>query len=114
MFGKKDEYCGPDESDTKLSVLEELRDMAMGMMGEKVDKKMKPEGDMKQVTVASDDPEGLEHGLEMAKEVAGGHEAGPESFGSEHSLANDDMSVEEIEAMIQELEDKKRQKLMSV
>lgn len=111
MFGKKDAMCGPDhESDAKMSVLEELRNMAMGMMGEKVDKKMSPIGggdDMKQVTVASDDPEGLKQGLDMAKEVVPGME------GSEGGM-DDDMELDEIEAMIKELEDKKRQKLMSV
>lgn len=106
MFDKlmKKEEGLDHESDSKLKVLEELRDMCSGLMGEKVEKKMSPMGgDMKQVTVAADDEQGLEQGLEMAKEVVPGMES-----------AEEEMSVEEIEAMIQELEEKKRQKMMSV
>lgn len=113
MFGKK-EYCGPDEmggdheSDAKMKVLEQLRDMAMGMMGEKVDKKMAPPmgDDMKQVTVAADDEAGLKEGLDMAKDVVPGMEMGGEAHPA------DDMSAEEIDAMIAELESKKREKMM--
>jgi hypothetical protein len=57
MFGKDG---GDHESDAKMKVLEELREMAMGMMGEGVEKKLSPMSDeTQQVTVASDSEEGL-------------------------------------------------------
>lgn len=112
--------------DAKMSVLNELRDMAMGMMGEKVKGKL-PGKEMKEVSVAAPDSDGLRKGLDLAKglmphdesgepeEVADAmdHMGADESSHMGHEEAEpEDMSVEEIDAMIQELQDHKQQKLM--
>lgn len=57
----------PMESAAKASVLEELRSMASEHMGKKLD-------GLKKVSVASDSKEGLEHGLEKAREMVGSPE----------------------------------------
>lgn len=97
----EDEMSDESHSDAKLQVLEELRDLAIEMMGKKLRKGEEAPEEMKQVTVAAPDKEGLEAGLEMAKEVA------PEMAEEE-----DDMELDEIEEMIRDLEEKRRQKLM--
>jgi hypothetical protein len=89
----------PDHDTAKLEVLEELREMAMKLMGDKMGGKMSP---MQEVTVAAPDKAGLEQGLAAAQEIV------PEMEAS----ADDDMEMEEIEALIRELEDKKRAKMM--
>ena len=59
---------GDEEKDYKkmahMQVLKDLRQMAMDAMGEGM-------SDMKKVTVAADDDEGLEEGLKKAKEMLG-------------------------------------------
>lgn len=90
-----------DHDTAKLEVLEELREMAMGLMGDKMKSKISPEESMKEVTVAAPDEEGLQQGLEMASEVIPGMEG-----------EDDDMELDEIESMIRDLEEKKRSKLM--
>lgn len=51
----------------KMDVLKELYDMCSAKLGDKVKGGL---DDMKQVTVAAPDAEGLEEGLEMASELA--------------------------------------------
>ncbi len=94
------------ESDAKMQVLKELRDMAIEMMGEKLPGRKE---EMKQVTVAAPDREGLEEGLEMASSLAS---ESPEMEMSEELGHDEDMDLEEIEAQIRELEDLRRAKLM--
>jgi len=62
MAGKKD--MPAHEKDAKMSVVKHLRDMAMGAMKDKMAPKH-------QVSVASNSPEGLQAGLDVAQKVAG-------------------------------------------
>ncbi len=87
--------------DAKMQVLEELREMAMSMMGDKMKHKLSPMEEMKKVTVASPDQEGLEEGLEMASEVIPDMEE-----------AHEDMDLDQIEEEIRRLEEMKRSKMM--
>lgn len=92
-----------DSDSAKMEVLEELRDLAISLMGDKM-KDKGPMGNpvMKEVTVAAPDKEGLQKGLQMASEMA------PEI---DHSSEDSDMDLEEIEAQIRELEEMRRQKM---
>ena len=72
-------------------------------------------GSMKKVTVASDSEEGLEEGLDKAKEVV---EEMPEMEEdseevSEDDLELEDMSEEELDAMIEMLMEKKNKSMPS-
>lgn len=60
----------------KMEVIQELRKMASDMMGEGI------KDGMQKVTVASDNPEGLKEGLEMAEDVV---EEGPEAMMAKES-----------------------------
>lgn len=55
------------ERDAKMSAVQSLKDMANEAMKGKID-------GMKKVTVASDSSEGLEHGMDKAKELIKGRE----------------------------------------
>lgn len=61
MAGKKD--MPSHEKEAKMSVVKHLRDMAMGAMKDKIAPKH-------QVSVASNSPEGLQAGLDVAQKVA--------------------------------------------
>lgn len=50
------------EKDAKMSVIKDMQDMAKNAMGDKL-------SGLKKVTVTSDSPEGLQKGLEKAKEI---------------------------------------------
>ncbi len=52
----------PMEQKAKMGVIEDLRDMADNAMGNKIK-------GLNKVTVASNDPEGLRHGLDKAKDI---------------------------------------------
>lgn len=91
----------PDQDAAKLEVLEELRALAMSLMGDKMQKDSAPKK-MQEVTVAAPDEESLSAGLEMAQEAL-----------PEMAEEDDDMDLDEIEEMIRDLEEKKRAKLMS-
>lgn len=70
MMGKDQGYDDQYEKDkmgAKMEVLEELRKMAMGMMGEGMDKYGSDE--MQKITVASPDKEGLMEGLDKAEDM---------------------------------------------
>lgn len=108
------------EKDAKLRAIHEMRKMA-------TDEMALPLKGIKKVTVASDSPEGVKKGLEKAKEMLG-HEAGPEAHaldeampgheeseeletsaeheaeGVEGEAAEEEMSPEEIQAKIDELQ----------
>lgn len=93
-----------DHSDAKMHVLQELREMAMNMMGEKMRGKLPGE------------IHGAE-GLDLAGEVAPAADGQPDRShaldnDSKHPMQNpgedhDDMSDDELDAMISELEAKK-------
>lgn len=55
----------PMEQKAKLGVLGDLRDMAQNAMGDKL------KGGMGKVTVASNSPQGLQHGLNKAQDMVG-------------------------------------------
>ena len=59
---KKEGSMSPHEKNAKMSVLSHLRDMAQEAMGGKLK-------GVKKVSVMSDSPEGLQHGLEAAHEM---------------------------------------------
>src|SRR6267154_2798528 len=75
----------PMEQRAKMNVLGDLRDMAQNAMGDKLK-------GMGKVTVASDSPEGLQHGLDKAQDLVGqedhmmahGGEAGLNEFPLDH------------------------------
>lgn len=103
----------PMERDAKLSVVKDLRDMAANGMADKLK-------NLKKVTVASNDEEGLAEGLDKAKELIGkspmNHADSEEESASEdmdESPADEEkedmamMSPEELDAKIKELLDMK-------
>jgi hypothetical protein len=111
----------PDDShaEAKMQVLQELRNMAMDMMGEKVKGKMPRE--MHGVEVMAPDQEGLAKGLDLAKKVL--PEGSPEEEASESpqeeamEMSSDesmyeDMSPDEIQEQIDHLEQLKQSKMM--
>lgn len=61
MFGKK-RSLSDNEKNAKMDVMKELRDQAASAMHDKM-------GNMKKVSVMSDSPEGLQHGLDKAKSL---------------------------------------------
>jgi hypothetical protein len=87
------------EKDAKLNAVKDLQGYAKDMLSGNLK-------GLKKVTVASNSPEGLEAGLEKAKDVV---EEMPEHEDEEHEDMEDPMSVEEIDAKIAELEAKKAQ-----
>lgn len=142
----KDDDSKDDHYHAKMNVLNELRDMAMNMMGDKVKGKL-PEH-MKEVSVAAPDQSGLKKGLDLAQHMLpdseeSGEEAAEEkvspgihqkiesmlspnphhdqsrnspyskdmvpsdNHGTTESDFNDDMSDDELDAMINELEAQK-------
>jgi len=84
----------------KLDLLKDLRKMAMGMISEGSGEEM-PEH-MQKVMVAAKDKEGLEEGLEKAKDIVEGSESEMED--SEEEMEEE--SPEEIQAKIEELQAK--------
>jgi hypothetical protein len=107
MDMKKPSLDGDAQKKAKLEVLEELRGMAMGLMGDKMTSHFpedQPEG--MEVSVQAEDPESLKEGLDMAQDISS------EMPGlSAEGESDDDMPLEEIEAMIRDLEEKRREKL---
>lgn len=114
LAGKSPDDEGDDShAAAKMQVLQELRDMAMGMMGDKV--KGLPGGggdEMHGVEVMAPDKEGLKKGLDLAQQAVPGDEDDADSSGMPGDDSDDDMSPEEIDAMIEELQEKKRQAQM--
>lgn len=92
-----DEYVG-----TKRDTLKELIGQMSDMMSE-------PLKGLKKVTVASDSPEGLEKGLDKAQELLGDDEMPESEEETKEESEPSEMSVEDIEAKIQELMEKKKQ-----
>lgn len=110
-----------DHSAAKMQVLQELRDMAMGMMHDRVGDKMPHE--MHGVEVMAPDQEGLKHGLDLAQKVLPDASSGHGQPDASHALSpdaslgpdhmenpgddHDDMSDDEMDSMIAELQAKK-------
>lgn len=78
--GKK--LKSPLEKQAKMDVLGELSKQAGSMMGDKI-------RGLKKVTVASNDKEGLEEGLEKAKELIGKHDPDSKIEQAEEELHED-------------------------
>lgn len=101
MKKKGKEEIDPKLKDAKMKVLKEIHSMASDDMGEDIK-------GLKKVTVASPDQEGLEKGLEKAKEMVAG--PGEVSEGEEKPSEEIDemgeMSPEEIQQMIEMLQKK--------
>jgi len=112
MLGKKDKKDDSGKKEAKLSALKSLRDEMSGMMKDDLG------GKMNKVTVAAPDKASLEHGLDKAKEVlhempeeeAEGSSPFPdeEEESSEMESGLDNMSVEEVDAMMQKLAEIKK------
>lgn len=117
LMGEK-KKISPIEQKAKMNVLEQLKKDMQDMMGDKV-------AGLKKVTVASPDSEGLELGLEKAKNLIEGQESEesdeteesemPEMESDEHKdhmemalgESESEESEEDIDAKIQELLKKK-------
>jgi hypothetical protein len=102
MLGKKKEKMGDAEKEAKMSVIKEMRNMASGIMGDNLK-------NLKKVTIASDSKEGLEEGLDKAKEVIEKQPMQEESDESseEEQMEDCNMSEDEIDEKIKELMDMK-------
>lgn len=69
-FTKSKEKGGapePKKKEARMGILKDIRDMAMGSMGDEIK-------GLKKVSVMAEDKKGLEKGLETAKEVVDGSE----------------------------------------
>lgn len=96
MMGEK-KKLSPMEVKAKTGVLEQLKKDMQDMMGEKV-------AGLKKVTVASNDPKGLEQGLEKAKEMIHGG-AEPDSHLPEQHDESQDMEESEDHELAESPED---------
>lgn len=81
--------------EAKMDVLKELHDMCSEKLKEKVKGGM---DEMKQVTVAAPDAEGLEEGLEMAAEIAPEMEAASEEKEEPTSKIEEMLSAKDMDA----------------
>lgn len=106
MMDKK----GDPKTKAKLDVLEYLRNMAQKLMQEDLDSSGMEGDEMQKVMVAAPDEEGLEEGLETAKDVISGL---PSSDEEAHESAEEGEDMASIEAQIAALEAKKRQLMSS-
>lgn len=105
MEKKKDKVLDPDYKNAKMGVLQALHKDMGDMMGEDVK-------GLKKVTVASPDKEGLSVGLEKAKELLskGADDSDMEEseetpeIESKEEKSDAEMTPEEIDARIKELE----------
>lgn len=101
-----------DESEAQGSVLKDLRGSMGGLMGDKLK-------GLKKVTVASNSPQGLEQGLDTAKDVLGQDGMGTEGSPEEEQMESPEdevlekaslMSSEELDSLMQKLQMLKDQK----
>lgn len=116
---KEGKELDPIYKDSKMSVLQELRDQMSGLMKDDLQGSK-----MKKVEVAASDEEGLEEGLDKAKEMISGDESEESEdhsspFGHDHSEESpeakaeemaQDASNEDLDAMIKKLEEMKQKK----
>jgi hypothetical protein len=88
LAGKRpDEEDGDKHAHAKMQVLHELRNMAMGMMGDKVKGKLPHE--MHEVDVQAPDRESLQAGLGLAQHMTGPHDSATGPKGPPSSLSAD-------------------------
>src|ERR1019366_8591373 len=85
LSGKADDGDENAHAEAKMQVLHELRNMAMGMMGDKVKGKM-PGHEMHEVDVQAPDRESLQAGLGLAQHLTGPHDAATGPKGPPSSL----------------------------
>lgn len=119
MMDMKDKMMMGDSEDAhhkaKLEVLNELRDMAMNAMGDKMKSHMPDDSDGMAVHVEAQDPESLKEGLQEATKVAPGLAEHMDAMSPSDDMmasgSDEDMSLDEIESMIHELEQKRKDKL---
>lgn len=106
-FKKKKDKLSDVEKEVKGGVLEELRDQASASLSDKI-------RGLKKVSVASDSPEGLEEGLDKAKELVQEKESEDkmeEQDESEMMMKDpEDCSPEELQEKIDYLMDLKAKK----
>lgn len=121
MQEKKAKKLSPIEKNAKMNVLKDIQDMASDEMGSKLK-------GLKKVSVASDSKEGLQEGLDKAKELldkniseqkedessehesmeSESEELAEEAMESEEQ-PEEEMSLEDVEQKIQELMKKKEE-----
>lgn len=106
----KEKSLSPMDKKAKMSVLEEMKKQAMGMMGDNLK-------GVKKVSVASNSPEGLKEGLHKAQEIVEGDPEAPTNMDMQEGRRYEDMpsdldskieeyqklSPDEIDAHIQAL-----------
>lgn len=95
MEKKAEKKLSPNEQKAKMSVMEELQNMASDAMGKKLD-------GIKKVTVASDDEQGLKKGLEKASEIV---DKGIPALDSSDEEQDEMMEEEQEEMMGEQPED---------
>lgn len=97
----------------KLKALEGLKQVAMDMMGENFKKDKSELDGLKKVTVAAPDKEGLEKGLEKAKELAGSMpELADESSEDELESPEEDASETPIDENLESMDKEELLKMM--
>lgn len=108
MALKKKKEMSPMEKKAKLGIMEDIQGIASKAMHGKL-------GGLKKVEVASDSPEGVKEGLDLAKQAIEGSEELSESPEHEESESaefeageDEEMSEEEIDNKIKELLLKKK------
>lgn len=108
MKKKSDKPMDEVQKSSKLQAIRELKDSMKEMAGE----------NLKKVMVASSSKEGLEEGLEKAKDVVedlpNGEEKPEEMVSQEEQPSeevSEELSVEQLDELIKKLEEMKQQKL---
>lgn len=94
--GKK--KMSPVEQEAKMSVVEEMGQMATDAMKDKLH-------GLKKVTVAAKDKAGLAKGLEKAEEIVEGEDESPEGMMAHEALETPEEEMEEESALASEDED---------
>lgn len=115
LMGKKDkEEPNKEHIEAKMKVLQDLRDMMSHMMGDGMKKNHE---ELRRVAVMAQDKQGLEHGLDKAKEIVEGMPEGQEespeheaSESPEEEMSEHQMSDEDIDKEIERLQMMKRMK----
>jgi hypothetical protein len=98
---KADKDMDPTYKDAKMGILKQISDLAAGHMGNDIK-------GLKQVTVAAPDDEGVKAGLDVAKDVVGSPDLEQAAqVASDDDDDGDEMSEDEIDALIAALQAKK-------
>lgn len=105
---------GPEDKAAMIAVLKALKQVASEMMAEAMNEKLKPSEDMesmKKVSVMAKDEEGLEEGLEKAKEIVEGME-GSEMMADKSEDDSEEESEDEEAQMMAESSDLEKLKAL--